>query len=313
MANSCKGINWDEMPLGRFPDAVLARELGVSSQVVHKARTRRLISRFETPERLRRLTIDWDLVDLGERPDSAIARELGVSKRSVCTERRSRGIPAFVGLLLLQEGEPCRSIYEAMYDAWLHREQIAHEHEVPITGLPYVADFRVAGEYVEIAGMLGFPRYAEKYESKRAAYARASISVRWLYPADVEALFADCALRLNFRTIRCCADCGVHTHDLVKTVCRICYMRRWRFVAGEDKSCAECGCEFNHREQRRFCSHACYSKSLELAWPDWQELDRRLAEKSIRQVAFDLGVRPSTLYMRLRRRRLKQLKVVELE
>jgi hypothetical protein len=155
------------MPLGRVPDTVLARELGVSSQVVHKARTRRQISKFETPERLRCSSIDWDLVDLGERPDSAIAREFGVSRRSVCTERRLRGIPAFVGLLLLQEGEPCRSIYEAMYDAWLHSEQIAHEHEVPIAGLPYIADFRVAGEYIEIAGMIRFPR-TEKSSNRSA-------------------------------------------------------------------------------------------------------------------------------------------------
>ncbi len=77
--------------------------------------------------------------------------------------------PAFVGLLLLQEGEPCRSVYEAMYDAWLHGEQVPHEHEVRVANLPYIADFRVGTEYVEIVGMAGFARYRRKLEAKRRA------------------------------------------------------------------------------------------------------------------------------------------------
>jgi hypothetical protein len=220
----------------------------------------------------------------------------------VCAERLSRCIPAFIGLVLLQEGEPCRSIYEAMYDACLHDEQTPHEHEVRVEALPYIADFRVGGQYVEIVGMAGFGRYRRKHAAKRRAYETDSVPVTWLYPVEVKALYADCGLPLRFRLTRRCDDCGEETHDLVKTVCRRCYMRRWHSAAATVRRCAQCGSEFRGHDPQRFCSHRCYSKSLELAWPDWEELDRRLAVKPIRQVAFDLGVQPSALYMRLRRR-----------
>ncbi len=191
-----------------------------------------------------------------------------------------------------------------MYDAWLHGEQVPHEHEVRVANLPYIADFRVGTEYVEIVGMAGFARYRRKLEAKRRAYAGAAVSMRWLYPADVETLYAGCAVQLNFRATRCCTDCGKPAYDLVKGVCRgACYMRRWHAAAAEARKCPQCGCTFNGHDPQRFCSHACYAKSLELAWPDWDELDRRLAEKPIRQVALDLGIEPNTLYMRLSRRR----------
>lgn len=300
-----KGINWDLVPLGSAPDTTLAKQLGVGAQVVWKARSRRGIPRFRTPEYARSSAIDWDQVGLGERPDSALARELGVTKRYVCAERRRRRIPAFVGLVLTQEGNPCRSIYEAMYDAWLHAQGTPHEHEARVPQLPYIADFRVESEYIEIVGMTSFGRYAKKLEAKRRAYEAVSLPVRWLYPADVEAFFAERHVSLRFRTRRVCEDCGLETHDLVKGVCRRCYMPRWRLAADDTRSCEQCHRDFVTREPRRFCSHSCYAKSLELCWPDWDELDRRLAEKSIPRVAFDLGIQPNTLYMRLRRRRLR--------
>jgi hypothetical protein len=250
--------------------------------------------------------IDWDAVDLGQRPDSIIAHELSVSRRKVCYERRKRHLPAFVGLVLSQEGEPCRSIYEAMFDAWLHDCRKPHQHEVRVPGLPYIADFLVDGEYIEIVGMATFRRYAMKHDAKRRAYAAAEVPVRWLYPTDVETLFARCCLSLRFRSQRICADCGKQTHDLVKGVCRVCYMPRWRAGQTALLSCAECGRESRSAEPRRFCSRSCYWASLELGWPGWEELDRRIEEKPIRQVAFDLGIQPDTLYMRLRRRRLRQ-------
>jgi hypothetical protein len=299
-----KGINWDRMPLGTVPDTTLAKQLGVSVQVVQKARSRRDIPRFRTPGHMQGSGIDWDVVGLGERPDSVVARELGVSRRHVCAERHRRRIPAFVGLVLTQEGNPCRSIYEAMYDAWLHAKRSPHKHEVRVPHLPYIADFWVASEYVEIAGMTRFGRYAKKYEAKRHAYQTSAVPVRWLYPADVEAVFAERHVPLRFRIQRLCDDCGTETHDLVKGVCRRCYMPRWRMAADDVRTCEQCDREFVTREPRRFCSHPCYAKSLELRWPRWDELDRRIAEKPIRKVAFDLGVQPSTLYMRLRRRRL---------
>jgi hypothetical protein len=185
-----KGINWDLVALGTVPDTTLAKQLGVAAQVVWKARSRRGIPRFRPPEQARCSGIDWDHVGLGERPDSVLARELGVTRRHVCAERRRRRIPAFVGLVLTQESNPCRSIYEAMYDAWLHAQSAPHEHEVRVPQLPYIADFYVGSEYIEIIGMARFGRYAKKHEAKRRAYEGLSVSVRWLYPADVEAVFA---------------------------------------------------------------------------------------------------------------------------
>jgi hypothetical protein len=51
--------------------------------------------------------------------------------------------------------------------------------------LPYIADFRVESEYIEIVGMTGFGRYAKKLEAKRRAYEVLSLPVWWLYSTDV--------------------------------------------------------------------------------------------------------------------------------
>jgi hypothetical protein len=296
-----RGIDWDTAALGQVPDTVLARELGVTPQVVQRARVRRSIPRFRNAAALQALEVDWEALDLGGRPDATVAREMGISRRQVCAERRKRGIAPFVGLVLTQEGSPCRSIYEAMYDACLHDRGTEHEHEAHVPGLTYLADFRVGDEFVEIVGMLTFRRYEQRHELKRRAYAAAGIAVSWVFPPEVEFLFASCAIPLRFRSLRRCADCGIDTNDLVKTVCRPCYMRRWH-ASSAGRDCRQCGRRFFDREEQRFCSRRCYWKSLELNWPDWPELDRRLAEKPASQVAHDLGVKPSTLYMRLRRR-----------
>jgi hypothetical protein len=297
-----KGIRWDAVPLGTRPDAAFARELGVAVQVVHRARTRRGIGRFQTPSQKRREAVDWETAGLGERPDRAIAIQLGPPTRMICAERRKRGIPPFVGLTLTQEGAPCRSIYEAMYDAHLHEVGQSHEHEVHVPGLPYVADFRVAGLYVEIAAMRRFARYERKYLAKRRAYERCGLPVTWLTERDVEAVFAGCAVTLRFRVARQCEDCEIQTHDLVKGVCRRCYMHRWRRDVSHERACDSCCRPFMASRDARFCSRACYWQSLELAWPSWKELDALLVDTSIAAVARDLGVNPSTLYMRLRRR-----------
>jgi hypothetical protein len=222
----------------------------------------------------------------------------------VCAERLKRKIPPFVGLVLTQEGLPCRSIYEAMYDAWLHDQDLPHEHEVRVPGMRFVADFRVEDEFVEVAGMIAFGRYRAKYERKRRAYEEAAIKVRWLSCLEVERLYADCGTAVRFRSERRCLACGKATHDLVKAVCRPCYMKLWHVNEGQPRICRHCGLEFRGHG-RVFCSLSCYWASLELDWPSWEELDRRLGAKPIRQVAIDLGVRPSTLYMRIRRRRLR--------
>jgi hypothetical protein len=299
-----KGINWDEVGLGSAPDTVIASQLGVASQVVQRARARRAIPRFYSRAAARASIVDWNGIGLGERPDSVVAREIGVSRRKVCAERLKRRIPPFVGLVLNQEGSPCRSIYEAMYDARLHHEKLPHAHEVGVPGTRFVADFLVEDEFVEIVGMVNFTRYRTKYERKRRAYADAAINVRWVSSSEVERLYAECPLALRFRSERRCDDCGEETHDLVKAVCRRCYMKRWHANEAAARMCGHCGRDVRRKESV-FCSRACYWASLELDWPAWEELDGLLSNKSIRQVAIDLGIRPSTLYMKLRRRRMR--------
>jgi hypothetical protein len=298
-----KRIDWNAVPLGQLPDTALARELGVAPQVVWTARTRRAIPPHSTAQARRAQDVDWEHVGLGKRPDRVIAVELSIDRRRVCYERSKRRIPAFVGLVLTQEGEACRSVYEAMWDAVLHDLHIPHEHEVPVPGLPFIADFRVANVFHEVAGMTDFPRYRVKHERKREAYERAFVQVRWLSADEVAAAYRVCSVPLCFRSARRCRDCGKQTSDLVKQVCRRCYMRRWHRSVSASQTCAHCGVPIHVRDARRFCSRGCYWKSLELEWPSWEEIDQRLAEKPIRQVAIDLGVKPNALYMRLRRRR----------
>jgi hypothetical protein len=291
--------------LGEMPDAAVARRFGVANQVVWQARTRRGIPRHVPGERRNRGSIDWGSVGLGERPDQFVAEELRVSRRTVCYERNKRGIRPFIGVLLTQEGEPCRSIYEAMYDAHLHGKRVRHQHEVRVADLPFIADFRVGGCFIEVIGMRAFERYRLKLERKRRAYEDEGIPVRWIEATEARRLFHSSGVVLRFRSRECC-DCKKRTHDLVKGVCRPCYMRRWRDLHAKTARCESCRRQFDATAAQRFCSRACYWTSLELDWPSWDELDQLLKEKPIRQVAFDLNVGESTLYMRLRRRRNKR-------
>lgn len=247
--------------------------------------------------------IHWQDVSLGNKPDSVLARELGVTREVVKNARRRAGIPAFVGLILTQEGMPCRSVYEAMYDAYLHWQGLQHEHEVHIEDLPYVADFKVGDIYVEIVGMTRFVKYGIKYAHKRRCYEEAGVRVRWLQPMEVDALYRDCPVDLRFRSERRCLDCSKETHDLVKGVCRTCYMKRWHRT-GVERACLWCGATFvwSGDRNRKYCSHACYARSLEFDWPSWEWIDEQLKTMSIRQLALRMGVQPSALYMRLRRR-----------
>jgi len=267
-------------------------------------------SSLVSPERIGRglqSAFDWVALGLGKKPDSVIAQELEIKTRSVAYIRKCLRIPPFVGVILTQEGEPCRSVYEAMYDAWLHWRNIGHSHEVPIEGLPYKADFQVGDQFVEIVGMLNFIRYSQKYVKKRQAYERAGLRVTWLTADEVKQIYQGCEIALNIRSERVCSDCGKKTHDLVRGVCRICYMRRWHKSGRKAINCAYCGKQFDRNEStsQKYCSHKCYSRSLELEWPSWEWIDEQIETKSIRQVAFTIGVNPNALYMRLRRRRAR--------
>jgi hypothetical protein len=242
-------------------------------------------------------------VGLGTKPDSVIARELGIDRRTLTTIRNKLGIASFGGIILLQEDIPCRSIYEAMYDAYLHWKNIPHKHEVKIPNLPYIADFQLENHFVEIAGMTHFKKYERKLELKREIYTKNNIPVVWLSCEDVEALFRDCTIPLKFRENRACEVCGQVTYRIIKNLCKDCYMDLWRIQQSELVTCEYCGTQFNRIDNRKFCSHSCYSKSLELDWPSWEWIDEQLKSTSIRQLAIQLGVKPPSMYMRLRRRK----------
>src|SRR5439155_9168827 len=104
--------------------------------------------------------------------------------------------------------------------------------------------------------------------------------------AEVETLYAECPIRINIRPERVCGDCGKRTHDLVKGVCRLCYMHRWHRSGPSTITCAQCGKVVapSRSRSQKFCSHRCYAESLELEWPDWEQIDQQIGTKSIRQV-----------------------------
>lgn len=293
-------IDWDNAGLGTKPDYVLTEELGVHFNRVGKERRKRGIPIFNDPN-----AIDWSGIPLGTKPDTALAKDLGVTRERIKYARKRLGVPPFVGIILLQEGQPCRSIYEAMYDAYLHWKQIPHEHEVKMDGLPYIADFKTEDRYIEIAGMLHYPRYREKHVLKRRAYEEAGIAVTWLTIEDVEHLYSECPIPLKFRVQRECLDCGKQTHDLVKGVCRTCYIHRWHRQEVYTSTCATCGKSFFYHDNGdpKYCSRSCYWKSLEFDWPSWEWIDEQLRHMSIRQLAIQMKVKYTALYMRIRRRK----------
>lgn len=260
----------------------------------------------ETRERRRRDGgVDWDDVGLGSVPDSSIALDTGIERRRVAYERQRRGIPAFQGLILTQEGNPCRSQYEAMYDAYLHWKDVEHRHEVRVGGLPYIADFLVQGTYVEIVGMLRFGKYAQKLAKKRAAYERAGVSILWLSSEEVTKCYEGSLVRVQYRIERSCERCGKRTHDLVRGVCRTCYMYVWR-SEGQEAQCAECGKTFIRAGSsvQKYCSRGCYAKSLrQIQWPALEWIEEESQRKSLKQIARCLGVNPGALYQHVHRER----------
>ena len=220
---------------------------------------------------------EWTALPLGQKPDSVIAKENGLNRRAVCAARNKLGIPPFVGFILSQEGEPLRSIEEAKYDAVLHWKGEAHTHQVPVPGSRYVADFRLAsGTFVEIVGMLSFKRYAQKFRLKHEAYDRMALPVVFIEPGSVEYLFKSCPVAIKVRT-RICVRCGKTGHDFVRGMCRSpCAMNAWRERRSTTVICGQCGVGFQRvaGSSTKFCCRQCYWKSLEHAWPSWNELDK---------------------------------------
>ena len=310
MPSGSKGIVWDHVPLGLKPDTVIAKELGVASQSVALARSRRGIAAFH---KYREPTQDeWNSCGLGEKPDSEIAISLGVPRERVGSIRRKHGIPAFVGLVLLQDGTPCRSVYEAMYDAVLHYSNTEHEHEVPFKDLNIIADLVVEGTVVEIAGMNGYLRYDQRRLKKESTYKNAGIQVTWLTNDYVLNASKNVPVKIKTRE-RYCLECKIPTIDLVHGRCRPCQMRHYRTTNTVVAICEFCEKEFTHAvfDIRKFCNRECYGKSLELDLPSQNEIDELVNELgSVNAVARKLGIKSNVLGQRAYRQRVRARQIV---
>ncbi len=213
---------------------------------------------------------------LGLYPDSLIAEQYGLNRRQVTSLRARAGIAPFAGSLLTQEGDTCRSIYEAKYDAYLHWKLIPHQHQPKVPGLPFVADFLVGETYVEIVGMLSFAKYARKLDRKWRAYDANLIPCRWIEPGSIEYLCRDCPVPIKVNPTRHCRDCGKLCADLVGGRCRgSCYMKAWR-RARPLGLCENCKKEFpKPADDSKFCCRRCYWVSLVSPTPNARALYAR--------------------------------------
>ncbi len=254
-------------------------------------------------------TVALIAMGLGDKPDSVIAKESGIDRRTVAYIRSKLGISAFVGLILTQEGNPCRSIYEAMYDAWLHWKNQEHEHEVKVPGTSYIADFKVNGTYIEIVGMMPVKRYSDKIWKKHSEYDRLCLPTSWIGPEALEYICRDCPIPLKFRP-RYCSTCNLETHDLVQGMCRPCHRKAWGKANSEAAICDQCNKSFQRpagQPNAKFCSRDCYWASLRKPSPSWEWIDEQLKTRSVPSVASEIGMKPNTIHMRLHRRKIRQL------
>jgi hypothetical protein len=247
---------------------------------------------------------------LGEKPDSIIADMSRSSRRIICAVRNRLHIAPPSFLYLTKEGLSCRSQFEAKYDAYLHYSNIPHEHEVRVPGLPYIADFRIDGVYIEIAGMYGYKKYETKMRKKISDYIDKGIDYKILTDKDVDSLIVDLPVTIEIRK-RYCSVCELLTKDLVNGMCRPCSRKLWGKNNGYMSHCHRCNGKYIKNAGspgQKYCSRSCYWKSLRsVNWPTLQEIDDMRRSRSIIKIAKDLGVEANTLYMHIYRERNKNL------
>lgn len=256
------------------------------------------------------------IAQLGIRVDTAIALEHGLSREAVGAERRARKIPPTTYVATTQEGVPTRSQYEAMYDAYLHENNIPHIYSPWLPELRLFPDFVLDGCVVEINGISGFRDYDDRQKEKRQRYDDASIKSVWLTSHDVMRLYEKCRTRVLFRD-RKCQECGIR-QIRAGGLCRPCFMKEYHERHAKIKVCAFCGDTYqSDGPDSKFCSIEHYWRSLEaVRWPKYSTLLKMLnkhntpsarasvtgySQNAIRAVALELGVREGTLYVHLRR------------
>lgn len=261
-----KSVHWDKIALGRELDTELAARLKVSTNIVTIRRRARNIPAYQPPRQSSRQR--WDALPLGKVPDAEIAREIGVSERRTAAMRSERGIPKIFETWLTYEGMPCGSKLEAQYDTYLHENHIIHQHQVLMSPLAYVADFKVEGKIVEIAGMKGYPPYDKRRSRKARAYVKEGLNVTWLYRQDVEKLFATCTLTPKRSYTLVCVACKKAAPES-GLFCMGCYNKAYidpECVAACKNTayCAFCGIKFGWTrasQQRKYCPGNCRGKA----------------------------------------------------
>ncbi len=96
-------IRWDSQALadlGKVPDTVIARRLGVSHRSVSRHRQKLGIASFDRHNTTlldiqQRGTHDWGRQPLGQMSDNTLAAKLGVSRQRIHVVRKRLGIPSF--------------------------------------------------------------------------------------------------------------------------------------------------------------------------------------------------------------------------
>lgn len=248
----------------------------------------------------------YENVPFGKKPDPAVAIDLNMDRRKVCYIRRYLGIPAFKGLIITQEGLPCRSIYEAMFDCYLHWKRIKHEHEVNVDLLPYVADFKISNKYFEIFGMFGFKKYEDRKNEKIKAYKENNIFYKSISITTIEKLYKICPVKVIFNIERKCQVCGKETYNIIKNLCKNCYMKSYHRSAIIISTCKICKEPIQGDYKKEYCGYECYWESLRTnKLPPDNELLEILKNKSIRKLGKELGVSPSSISSRAKRARNK--------
>jgi len=306
-----KNIDWTNVGLGIKTDKQIAQELFITEAIVYNRRKSLGISSVKQKNIDRRKhwlkSIDWNKVGLGKKPDSEIARELKSDRRDICEIRNKLKIKPFIGVILTQEGDGCRSIYEAMYDAYLHDRKTKHKHEVRVKNLPYIADFKIGKKYIEIFGMKTYSRYLAKMNKKIEDYKINNIAYQEVTIKEIEQLYKNCNTKIKFREKRKCSKCDKTTIKLVKGFCHRCYVNYYHERFAETKKCKNCGKKFLSVRKSKFCSYDCYWASLNsINWPSNEWFEKNLKNRSYKEVAQELGCPLTALYVRLSRIRKQE-------
>ena len=300
-------IDWTVVGLGTKTDKLIAKELGINSYTVFRKRKELNIPSFYSTTINPFTKEELIAKGLGQKPDQELAQELNVLRATLSSWRRKWGIESFKGFIFLQEEIPCRSIYEAKFDAYLHWKNIPHKHEVKIKELPYIPDFQIDDYYVEVACMRGYGPYDKRMKMKQEEYIKYNLDVKWLNCENVNNLFKFCDVELKFRK-RVCQNCGQQITEKGKfsaVLCRICYKKKMYWSHKIKNKCSYCQKIFYRGTKRKFCSRLCFSKDLEKEWPTLKYIEEALKIKSKTQIAKEIGVSRSGL-----RKHLEKIKKI---